>query len=642
MPMILCQRTVFVNRVYFYDKICITKLKMAKRKKTDFIFKIRFLLLYLFILFFELNKLGIEIKEKIIINSSLDYSWLIDSIQRFRQGFILGKDFIFTYGPLFQLIYSMPSIIFNLPSYISSLFSPVISATIIFLLLLLLVKLIEKTKNNQLVLFLYLLFFAGLISYASLDLIKMLIPLVFALIWYQYLIKGKKILVVFLIPVLPTISGAFSYDLFIYCFFIAIVFSITKSIRKKSIYPAIPLFIIFAYQLLFSILLTKNLDYIIYSLDTIRNYSEILNSFWTFDRSNFLYIFPLILIAFLYLLLKNKKFDKTLRTNLLILGLTSLLLLYTGLTRSDHAHITRSIYPSIISVFIFLYYFIKIKKQLIILMLILFLFIPYKADYVLSFSGIRNVASVLKTKPQFLDIYKFSNDYYLNNNEINKISSFVQKNKGNVFIYPYDSYLLDINNTTYNSFPLLFYQYSKSKTEKKAIEKMSSNPPEYILFMIDQKGALDLDNIPNLTRNTLFFKWVLKNYSLELEENKYLILKHKENRNVRNINNKICSLYEIEFLSNIKDSSSLFKNSMYFLKNIRIPKIERYEKYIFFDEFNNAKAMANLFKNGIDFNSYYFLNMEDRKMEIIKYSPFFKNKTKIELNNTNSRIYCLN
>lgn len=647
MPMILCQKIIFVNRGYFYDKICIMKNKNNKNKKTttkiiNYIFKIRFFLLYIFVLFFEINKLGIQIKEKIAINSSLDYSWLTDSIQRFKEGFILGKDFIFTYGPLFQLIYSLPTTIFDLPSYISSLLSPIISVTIVFLLLLLFVKLIEKTKNNQLIILTYLLFFVGLISYSSLDLIKMLIPLVFTLVWYQFLIKGKKISGVFLIPFLPTLFGAFSYDLFIYCFVISIILSLTKSLRKKTIYPVIPIFIVVIYQFLFSIILTRNLDYIFYSLDTIKNYSEILNSFWTFDRSNFLYIFPLILIFLLILLLKSKKIDKTLKTNLLVTGFTSLFLLYAGLIRSDHAHIIRSIYPSIISVFVFLYYFVKEKKQLVILVLILFLFIPYKTDYALSFSGIKNVISVLKTKPQFQNIYKFNEDYYLNNDEINKISSFIQKNKGDVFIYPYDNYLLNINDTTYNSFPLQFYQYSNSITEKKAIEKMNNNPPKFIIFMIDQKGALDLDNIPNLTRNTLFFKWALENYSLKTKENKYLILGYERNKKSKNTNNKKCNLCEILFLSDMNDSLDIFKKPIYYLNNMRIPKIKKYDKYIFSDEFNNVDTISSFFENAINFNTYYFLNPENRKMEIIKYSPFLKHKTKIELNNMNSKIYCFN
>ncbi len=620
---------------------------MASNKKITskiiiFLSKIRFLLLYLFIVFFELNKLGIEIKNKIVINSSLDYSWFIDSIQRFQNGYILGKDFIFTYGPLFQIIYSFPTIFLNTSSYVTTALSPITSITIIFLLILLLVKLIEKSKNDQFLLSTYLLFFVGLISYSSFDLIKMLIPLVFAITWYKYLIKGKKILGVFLVPLLPTVFGAFSYDLFIYSLLIAAFFSIVKSIRRKKIYPSIPIFIILIYHLFFSILLSGNLNYILYSLDTIRNYSETLNSFWTFDRSNFLYIFPLILIYFLISLLKNQKNDKTLKTNLLIIGFTSLFLLYSGLTRSDHSHIVRSIYPSIISVFIFLYYFVKIQKQLIVFVLILFLFIPYKVDYVLSFSGIKNVVSVLKTKPQFLDIYKFSDNYYLNNNEINKISSFIQRNKKDVFVYPYDNYLLNINNTTYNSFPLQFYQYSNSITEFKGVEKFNIKPPKFIIFMIDQKGALDLDNIPNLTRNSQFFKWLLTNYSLKEKNNKYLILEYDKNKktNIKKLNE--CSLYDFELLSSIENSSYLFKKPIYFLNNFRLPKINKKNRYIFFDDFNNSNKLAELFETNTNFNNYYISNPNEKNIEIKKYSPFFKKTTIYKLNNKNSMIYCFN
>src|SRR3990167_4677923 len=78
-----------------------------------------FFITFLFLFLLELNYVGLGLREKILIGSTLDFSWFSDAIERFLHGYILGKDFTFTYGPLFQFIYSIPSVLFHVPSYVS-------------------------------------------------------------------------------------------------------------------------------------------------------------------------------------------------------------------------------------------------------------------------------------------------------------------------------------------------------------------------------------------------------------------------------------------------------------------------------------------------------------------------------------------
>jgi hypothetical protein len=598
----------------------------------------RFFLLYLFVIFFEVNKLGLQIKEKIEITSSLDFSWFIDSIQRLSQGYILGKDFIFTYGPIFQLVYSLPGIVLKLPSHVTFLLNPLVSTTLIYLLLLLFVKLLEKDRSEQFLIFIYLIFFVSLISYSSLDLIKALTPLVFVIFWQKCVVNNQSRIYLILFPLFPTIAGAFSYDLFIYCLIIAFALSCLKSLKEKSLNYIFPIILIILYQFLFSFVISGSLNYIIYSVDTIKNYSEMLNSFWTFDRSNFLYIFPLILIILVLYYLKNAKEVSGLKNSFLFLAITSLIFLQTGIIRSDYGHIVRSIYPSIITTFLLLYYLAKKNKKFIILLLMLFLFIPNKTEYTFSLSGIKTVMNVLKSKPQFNQLYKFSANYYLTNLEINNLSNFIQENKKDVLVYPFDNYLLDINNTSYNSFPLQYYQYSNSIVEQKGVSILSKNPPRYIIYMVDQKGALDLDNIPNLTRNSLFSKWVLSNYLPFKTTGKYLILKFTKNKKEVKLG-KECSLYDIEFINFNFKTFSLFKNPVYFLNSYRIPKANKNQTYLFFDGFNSSSKLAKLFKENINFNNFYFSN---KPFKITRYSAFFKKAASLEVNNKNLKVYCYN
>jgi len=97
----------------------------------------------------QINAIGLSFKEKIVITNTLDYSWISDFTERLLHGFIAGKDFIFTYGPLYQFLYSLPSIIFKVPSYFTETYSSIISLTIVFFIAILLARLITIKKEEQ-------------------------------------------------------------------------------------------------------------------------------------------------------------------------------------------------------------------------------------------------------------------------------------------------------------------------------------------------------------------------------------------------------------------------------------------------------------------------------------------------------------
>src|SRR5688572_23338777 len=108
-------------------------LKKLESKRGRF-FLISLTFLSLFIL--QVNNVGLSLREGISVNPSLDFSWFLDSIERMLHGYILGRDFTFTYGPIFQLIYALPSLFFQIPSYISFALSPLVSFIFVFILVL--------------------------------------------------------------------------------------------------------------------------------------------------------------------------------------------------------------------------------------------------------------------------------------------------------------------------------------------------------------------------------------------------------------------------------------------------------------------------------------------------------------------------
>jgi len=613
-------------------------------------------LYYFFILvltlIFELSTIGSQIRTKIPISSTLDFSWNTDITERFLHGFIAGKDFIFTYGPLYQLIYSLPSLLLRLPSYLSYAYIPLVTTLLLFIILIIIAKLICEDKKDKIFFFSFLLFIAGLVAYPSPDIIKILLPFVFALTWSEYLFKKGSLRPLILIAVLPTVFGAFSYDLFIYCLIISFILSLIEFFNKgKLLNTIIPLICIVLYQLLFSFIFSGGLNYIYYSVQTSLSFIGNLTTKWSFGDSGLTIIFPIVLIFLLiYLLASKHRISHEKVVIFLVMSLVSLVELQTAFVRSDSGHIVRAIYPCIITCFTILYYIAGKNSKLLLLGLFLFVVIPYKPVFTLSVGDIKLALNPIKTKPSFLSVYDVNGKYSLNNKDIAYLTNFISYHRDNVFVFPYDSYLLDISGTTYNSFPLQYYS-SSVDMEINSQKIMQRSPPGYIILGIDGKSVLDLDQTPNLTRNPVIFKWILNNYSADIVSDDYLILKF--NSKSKQVSRpRDCSLYGLTFKSsgkfyNLADTlTQLIKRDIFYLDYnnniIRLPEFKIGMEYLIFDGYKNSLEISKLFSQKIDFTRGYVKNLDNQKITVIKYSLFDFKKNIIKLSGRDVKITCYN
>lgn len=524
------------------------------------------ILSFLIIFFLSSLQLGNDLREKINLNSTLDFSWVSDSIERFLHGYVAGRDFIFTYGPLFQLIYSLPSVIFRLPSYISAAYAPIILVFVNSIAVIFICNNLLENKKKAFGLMVVILFLCNFISlhYAN-SLTRIILPLLFATIWTKFIYKNEKIFKVIFFSSLPSIFGLYTYDIFLQCliFLISIYFyDFSKNKNVKNL-----IFVIFAaliWQILISFLISGGIFYTKASLNTVSDYFYIMNTVWEFARSDYLYTYVIFLIIFFIYTYKGSLTNGFKRNVLLGLFLMSLIGLRSGLVRSDAGHIELSIYESIFTLTAVLYiYIINYKKNsFIFLSCLLLLFIPFRQNYytVLSEKNLVEVISAIKQKPQFLDIYRLPDDYYLNPGDFKNVSKFISQNKGNVMIYPYDSFLLAVNNTTYNTTALQFYDYSNSFIESESVKNLKKTPPEFIILGIDKISVVELDDIPNLTRNPILAKWIIKNYIVYRKYANFLILKFDNHKRF----NHGCTAYNLHV--NLMSYENMFKKIIYYVK----------------------------------------------------------------------------
>jgi hypothetical protein len=128
-------------------KLPSSKIKMKKNLK-PFLNKLPNLLPILGIIFIsfiiKLLLLGNQLQNRIFLSNTLDFSWTSDSVERLTHGFVAGRDFVFTYGPLFQIFYSIPSLLFHYPSY----YSPLIAS--LFLQIPLVIVVLGNSKDTSL------------------------------------------------------------------------------------------------------------------------------------------------------------------------------------------------------------------------------------------------------------------------------------------------------------------------------------------------------------------------------------------------------------------------------------------------------------------------------------------------------------
>jgi hypothetical protein len=197
----------------------------------------------------------------------------------------------------------------------------------------------------------------------------------------------------------------------------------------------------------------------------------------------------------------------------------------------------------------------------------------------------------------FFDLYKIYPQFYTKSN-LDKITLTINSSKS-ILIYPYDNFLLNINRKTFNTYSSQFYDWSGSKVEEKTVEKIALNPPNKIIYMIDKKGVIPLDNIPNISRNPYINKWIINNYSVESNNKSYLVLKF-DKKGAKYINSD-CKLYDLEIKDNLLLFENLIKPSSYYLENdeyLRLPVSTKRNIFVF-ENFSNASEMEKLINSNI-------------------------------------------
>src|SRR5260221_62434 len=594
---------------------------------------------FLFLFILELNTVGLALREKILITDSLDFSWFSDAIERLLHGYILGRDVTFTYGPVFQYIYSLPSLLLHVPSYVSVAISPIISFVILFSLVVYIAKSLTEHLYEQIAYILFLFLVLGLLISSHTDTVRMLIPVAYTFILYNTIKNKPNIFKICLIAFLPTFFGLYTYNLFITTLILLLMalaldlfinrnnlsVFIRTNWEKLFIFP----FTIF-FQILFSMLFTHNLNYIYNSLDAVRNYRYVMSLVWTPDRSNVLLIFPLSLIFLGFYLWKTKYVSIQTRNALLLFILASFVQLIYALSRSDAGHLLFALYPSIICFFSIVFFLSQKVRGFIVLAFIFYILVPFKPIFYNTFApkNIVKVFQVIVKKSNFFTIYSLPQNYYFTQNEVNDITRIIRENKDKVYIYPYDSYILNIENSTFNSFALGLYTYSNALVEENTVKGFTSHPPSFIILMLDTKGALNLDDMPNFTRNPLFAMWMIKNYTVKENHVKYLLLTYAPNKK-GTISSTSCEAHILTI--NLKKKESIFqdmidsiKPPLYYLGNIRLPYTPSSKNYLIFPAVYSVSGILSLF-NLTDNNNSLTQNLK-KDLQIIRVSPFLGRK----------------
>lgn len=384
-----------------------------------------------------------------------------------------------------------------------------------------------------------------------------------------------------------------------------------------------------------SLIINGNFNYISYSLDTVKNYQYVMSIPFSLNKHLLLLIFPTSLIFLLYFLLCKTKITFDTKKIFILLTIIALLQLKSAFIRMDDGHIISGIYPSILVVFLILFVLFqqKIKVVFIFLFLFSYLLIPYKNNYfqVISIQNILASLSLIQTSQPFLTLYRLSDNYYFSNDDFKMFESIIMNNPGQVMVYPYDSYVLNIFGQTFNTLGLQMYQYSNSLVEKKTVEQLRKSPPNFIILGIDDRGATRLDNIPNFSRNPQLTKWMIKNYSVDKKADNYLILRFNPEKQKKTVD-KHCKVYEIDTTEIMQNNifENIFKASTYYLETDtgpRLPYMPNTNKILFIEQFNNAKNLQAIFENDTYFETY---NTEKKQLKIIKKYPTPKSQKTFE------------
>lgn len=558
--------------------------------------------------------IGSQIKDKIPVTSTLDLSWQSDAVERFLHGFLAGRDYIFTYGPLFQWIYSIPSIVFHIPSYVSVPLATILLSVFVGGSILYITHLVGQSRTDKIFLPALLLFIVGITPQLSGNPgIRFILPLVYGVAWFP-LISAKRFSLIrlILLSLLPSFLGLYVYDLFpqtILIGLVAVSYVLLKgqqTISKKIIYGVSFMFGIIGFQIVTSLFISGNLSYTQNSLATLSDYFYLMNTPWEAGKSNLLFVFPLIMVILSVYLFRMRSISGRLKSILFWLTIIALTQLRTALIRSDTGHIMSALYPSIIVCFILVYHLFKERKTVGFLLFVLFfILVPFRDNYYgyLSAKNLSALVHVVKNGQQtnFQDVYSFPKEYKINPG----LFTFIAQHNGQVMIFPYDSMLLNMQKTTFNTYALQFYDYSQSPVEKQTVTELSKNPPQYIVLQVDKYSTSPLDGIPNFTRNPLISEWMLQNYSVLKKYDSILLLKYTHKK-VEMASAPSCSIWSIYGNFQFNSILDLIKPRLFYAVfnggALRLPVKPNVHSYMVVPSSDNVNALVQLFNSSINFS----------------------------------------
>lgn len=602
-----------------------------------------FFILFMSILFTKLSLLGSDISQGIMLTNTLDLSWQTDSVERLLHGYITGRDFIFTYGPLFQILYSLPALVLHQPSYIAILYAPILLTLINSALLIIIITLTIRKMKTALTLTAVLFFIVGLLSFDQNTLFRTLLPFFYGLLLLRCTsLQILSIKTVFILS-LPALFGLYTFDLFFLGLLITILFvcyqlilvfrdkKLKKHLKRYIFQGTTMIVVVFLFEFLVSLFLSGGLHYFRYSLDTVQNYQFVMGIPWSLNNNLYLFIFPLALCFLLFYCLKKTNFKKEQKIACVTLTIIALLQLKSAFIRADDGHIVMGIYPSLIIFFTLLFFLLYERFNWILLgiAVLFFIMIPVKNNYLQMFSAqnLTIVLSHITTNTPFFSVYKLPANYYFSETDFEIFGEVIKNNPGNVMVYPYDTYILNAFGQTYNTVGLQMYQYSNSLVETKTVEELTKSFPQYIILGIDTKGAVQLDNIPNFSRNPILAKWMIQNYSVEKKADNYLILRFDANKTgAKKL--EPCTMYDIN-TNEIMDPNifeRILKPSTYYLNTdsgIRLPYMPETKEILIVEQYNDSNSLQKLFESNINFEEY---KTQKKKLKIIKKSsiPLFK------------------
>jgi len=591
-------------------------------------------------------------KAGIKIIGTLDFSWQVNIIERGIHGFLAGKDFIFTYGPLFQFLEGLPSYIFKLSSYNAYLLGPIIFTTISILLVALISRLLITDKKTRIIFTVFILILTGIASTNPIITTRLLLPITFTVLLTQAFNQKKffcfrNIAILFL----PAFLGLISFENFVYCEAISLLYAIYLSISTRSYLKLLIGVIPLIFSIIISITLSGGLNYLLHSFQTISDYSALMNIEWQLKERTLL-LFPIGLLISIPFIFTSRKISKEHKTTLIFLIISSFIQLKSAIIRSDESHLVMGILPGIVVLFTTIFLFGLKEKIIFVLAPLLLLFTPYTPPLKnITKNNIETAFSIFKN-PDFFENFILPSDYYYSKKDLAEMSELISSNIDQVMIFPYDNFILNIKNSTFNTYPEQFNVYTNSSVEKEAVKRLEKNPPKYIIFGPDNIGASTIDLIPNLTRNPIIAKWMISNYKVEKAAKTYLILAYDLNKGTSqkgtSQSSTKCNLFNLEL--DIKDDKlidkfiELIKPSIYTLnidnKPLRLPLKKPKGNYLIFDA-NSMKDYEALFDSEIDFEKTSPPTKE-LDIEVIKHVNLINKDSKFSEEDSGTKIECYN